>query len=136
MATNFYMKTATATDESLESLSSEWNSNYFPQMSSCIAHAKRGHLTLTSPTSRSNGCFGKACVRCFFMFLSAKQLSIVIFTSCQEDSTGSTAVTFDEVWANLKADWHNAKQKVETETCTIRLSRASRVSLMIWRSCA
>ncbi|CAL1136093.1 unnamed protein product [Cladocopium goreaui] len=33
----------------------------------------------------------------------------------QEDSTGSTAVTFDEVWANLKADWHNAKQKVETD---------------------
>jgi hypothetical protein len=67
------------------------------------------------------------------MFLSAKQLSIVIFTSCQEDSTGSTAVTFDEVWANLEADWHNDKQKVETETCTICLSKAStasRVSLM------
>jgi hypothetical protein len=64
---------------------------------------------------------------------AAEYCRITFFTSCQEDSTGSTAVTFDEVWANLEADWHNDKQKVETETCTICLSKAStasRVSLM------
>ena len=120
--TNFYMKTATtATDESLESLESleplKRSGVEFDLFSSDVLM----HSSYSSCQTRTfdpdithqqiEWVLGKACARCFFMILSVKQLSIAIFTSCQtcqEDSTGSTAVTFDEVWANLEADdWHD-----------------------------
>ena len=96
--------------------------------SAFLAHAKHRTFDPDITHQQIEWVLGKACgkfARCFFMIVSAKQLNIVIFTSCQEDSTGNTAATFDEVWANLEADWRNDKQKVETETCTICLSRAS-----------